>query len=172
MVAANPSPTPSSMRDFGPSHTSSTGCEVMRPSRLHGEDGLTLRIKTLKESTRWRNESAVGRNTRMSSDPRSRTKTHDVSSRRALSRRTKPRSNPTRRRSHGRERAGGLRPSRARFARRRRRASPLDRLKPPAKKASTRSTPLPARLTFDSAKPAHSYLPQDRGTFLPRNKSA
>ncbi len=33
---ANPSPMPSSMRDYGPS-SGSTGCEVMRPSRLHGE---------------------------------------------------------------------------------------------------------------------------------------
>ena len=29
--------------------TSSTGCEVMRPSRLHAKDGLTLRIQTQKE---------------------------------------------------------------------------------------------------------------------------
>ena len=29
--------------------TSSTGCEVMRPSRLHAKDGLTLRIQTPKE---------------------------------------------------------------------------------------------------------------------------
>ncbi|MCU4161837.1 transposase [Acidiphilium sp. AL] len=47
-VNANPSPMPSCMRDYGPSPRSSTGCEVMRPSRLHGKDGLTLRIRPLR----------------------------------------------------------------------------------------------------------------------------
>ena len=46
----------------------------------------------------------------------------------------KPRPNPTRRRSHGREASGGSGPSRARFARRLRRSSPLDRPEPPEKR--------------------------------------
>jgi hypothetical protein len=36
------------MRDYGASRQSSTGCEVMRPARLHAQDGLTLRIRYAK----------------------------------------------------------------------------------------------------------------------------
>jgi hypothetical protein len=40
------------MRDYGPSRQSSTGCEVMRSPGLHGKDGLTLRIQTLRSMLR------------------------------------------------------------------------------------------------------------------------
>jgi hypothetical protein len=39
------SPTPSSMRDHGPCAAAPTGCEVMRPSRSHGANGLAPRIR-------------------------------------------------------------------------------------------------------------------------------
>ena len=36
--------------------TSSTGCEVMRSSGLHGKDGLTLRIQNAEEDAQCRND--------------------------------------------------------------------------------------------------------------------
>ncbi len=44
-------PEPDALEDEGlwSEPISSTGCEVMRPSRLHAKDGLTPRIQTQKE---------------------------------------------------------------------------------------------------------------------------
>jgi hypothetical protein len=52
---------------------SSTGCEVMRPSRLHAKDGLTLRIQTQKEMRNAKmNERRKDRKDRRGSQERAR----------------------------------------------------------------------------------------------------
>src|SRR5271166_1640444 len=51
--------------------TSSTGCEVMRSSGLHGKDGLTLRIQTQKEMRKGKmNERGKDRKDRRGSQER------------------------------------------------------------------------------------------------------
>src|SRR5260370_40242869 len=53
-------PEPDALEDEGlwSEPISSTGCEVMRPSRLHAKDGLTLRIPNAKGDAQRQNERA------------------------------------------------------------------------------------------------------------------
>src|SRR5258708_27674982 len=53
-------PEPDALEDEGlwSEPISSTGCEVMRPSRLHAKDGLTLRIPNAKGDAQCQNERA------------------------------------------------------------------------------------------------------------------